>query len=58
MAAGGFWVLVGLQYATAEGFSASLVAAIHPVNALVIFWLAVFVTRRAWHTVAGNGEPV
>lgn len=49
----GFWTLIGLQYATAEGFSASLVAAIHPVNALVIFWLAVFMTRRAWHEVAG-----
>ena len=49
-----FWTLIGLQYATAEGFSASLVAAIHPVNALVIFWLSVFMTRRTWHTVAGT----
>jgi hypothetical protein len=44
----GLFVLILVQYATAIGFSASLVAAIHPVNALVIFWLAVFTTRRAW----------
>ena len=50
----GLWVLIMVQYATAEGFSASLVAAIHPVNALVIFWLAVFTTRRAWR---GMAEP-
>lgn len=48
----GLWVLIMMQYATAEGFSASLVAAIHPVNALVIFWLAVFTTRRVWRCIA------
>lgn len=50
----GLWTMIGLQYATAEGFSGSVVAAVHPVNALVIFWLAVFTTRRAWHDVSGT----
>ena len=48
----GLWVLIMMQYATAEGFPTSLVAAIHPVNALVIFWLAVFTTRRAWRDMS------
>lgn len=41
------WVLIGIQYATASMFG-SLVAAIHPVNALAMFWLAVATTRWAW----------
>jgi putative tricarboxylic transport membrane protein len=44
----GLFVLIIVQYATALGFSDSLVAAIHPVNALVIFGVAVVTTRRAW----------
>lgn len=47
----GLFVLVIVQYATALGFSDSLVAAIHPVNALIIFGLAVVTTRWAWHEV-------
>lgn len=47
----GLWVLIMVQYATASLFG-SLVAAIHPVNALVIFWLAVITTRRAWRTMS------
>lgn len=46
----GLGVLLMVQYATAQAFSTSLVAAIHPVNALVIFWLAVFTTRQAWQS--------
>lgn len=51
------FVLIGVQYATALGFSNSVVAAIHPVNALVIFWGAVSTTRRAWPWGSGTAEP-
>lgn len=48
------FVLIIVQYATALGFSDSIVAAIHPVNALVIFWIATVTIRRAWR---GTAEP-
>ena len=48
------FVLIIVQYATALGFSDSIVAAIHPVNALVIFWIATVTIRRAWR---GTVEP-
>ena len=48
----GLFVLVSVQYATASVFG-SLVAAIHPVNAVIIFLVAVGATRRAW-TSAGS----
>lgn len=46
------FLLIGVQYATALGFSGSLVAAVHPVNALVIFGIAVITTHRAWRTMS------
>lgn len=49
----GLWILIMAQYATANMFG-SLVAAIHPVNALVIFWIAIIATRRAWQS---RSEP-
>ncbi len=44
-------VLIGVQYATAN--SAVPAAAVHPVNALLIFWVGLLVVRRAWSAVAG-----
>jgi hypothetical protein len=48
------FVLIVVQYATALGFSNSIVAALHPVNALVIFWIGTVTIRRAWQ---GTAEP-
>ncbi len=42
-------VMIGVQYATAN--SAVPAAAVHPVNALLIFWVGLLVLRRAWSTV-------
>ena len=43
-------VLVGVQYAFAN--STVPAAALHPVNALLIFLVSLFVARRAWATVS------
>ncbi|WP_227354326.1 DUF6220 domain-containing protein [Haladaptatus salinisoli] len=43
----GLYALVMVQYATAHLFG-SLVAALHPVNAIVIFGAAVVALKRAW----------
>ncbi len=48
----GLVVLVGVQYAFAN--SAVPTAALHPVNALLIFWVSLFIARRAWAAVAGQ----
>jgi hypothetical protein len=47
------FVLLIVQYATAIGFSDSVVAAFHPVNALVIFGIAAMTTRQAWRALTG-----
>jgi hypothetical protein len=44
-AAGAQFLLIGLQYATAH--SGGSVAAVHPVSAMLIFWLAVTSVRWA-----------
>lgn len=44
----GLFGLIDVQYITALGFPDSVVAAIHLVNALVIFVLAAKTTRQAW----------
>jgi hypothetical protein len=54
----GLFLLIIVQYATAEGFPDSLVAAIHPVNALVIFWIGVITTRMAWGTLSEQTDTV
>jgi hypothetical protein len=54
----GLFLLIIVQYATAEGFSDSLVAAIHPVNALVIFWIGIITTRMAWRTLSEHTDTV
>ena len=48
----GLVFLVGLQYATAN--SAVPAAALHPVNALLIFLLGMGLAWRAWVAVAGR----
>ena len=48
----GLLVLIGAQYAFAN--STVPAAALHPVNALVIFWVSLHVARRAWATLAGR----
>ena len=48
----GLLVLVGVQYAFAN--STVPAAALHPVNALLIFLVSLFVARRAWATVSGQ----
>lgn len=50
------FVLLIVQYATALGFSDSVVAALHPVNALVIFGIAVMAIRRAWRALSEPAE--
>ena len=46
----GLLVLTGAQYAFAN--STVPAAALHPVNALLIFWVSLHVARRAWADVA------
>ena len=43
--------LIATQYATANSYE-TVVAALHPVNALAIFLVAIIVARRAWRNVA------
>ncbi|MFC6763824.1 DUF6220 domain-containing protein [Natrinema soli] len=43
----GLFALISVQYATAHAFG-SMATAIHPVVAVVIFWLAVVATKRSW----------
>jgi len=40
------WVLIAAQYAFAAA-GATMVAALHPVNALVIFWISHMLARKA-----------
>lgn len=49
----GLFVLVSVQYATASAFG-SMVAAVHPVNAVAIFLLALLATGRAWRFASGS----
>jgi hypothetical protein len=48
----GLLVLIGVQYAFAN--AAVPVAALHPVNALLILCLSLLTARRAWAAVAGR----
>jgi hypothetical protein len=45
----GLLALIGIQYALAN--AAVPAAALHPVNALLIFWLSQYTARRAWDAV-------
>ena len=50
----GLVVLVGAQYAFAN--AAVPTAALHPMNALVIFCMSLFIARRSWAAVYGQGK--
>lgn len=47
------FLLFFVQFGTAHRFG-SLVGAIHPVNAVVIFWLSTITVQRAWEEVTGR----
>lgn len=47
-------VLIGAQYALAS--AAVPAAALHPVNAVLIFLTCLFMARRAWTAVARHGK--
>ena len=47
-------VLIGAQYALAS--AAVPAAALHPVNAVVILLIGLFVARRAWTAVVRHGK--
>ncbi len=46
---GALFALIWLQYLTAN--IGGIAAALHPVNALIIFWVAVHLGQRAWHVL-------
>ena len=50
----GLVFLVGVQYAFAN--AAVPAAALHPVNAFLIFFVSMGAARRAWATVAGRSK--
>jgi hypothetical protein len=53
------FLLIAAQYATVEiGRNADMriVGALHPVNALLIFWLALSVAQQAWAMVRQRSE--
>ncbi len=43
------WLMIGAQYGLAAAGPA-MIAALHPVNALAIFWISVLLARRATET--------
>lgn len=47
------FLLFFVQFSTAHRFG-SLVGAIHPVNAVVIFWLSTITVQRAWEEVTAG----
>jgi hypothetical protein len=47
------FLLFFVQFSTAHRFG-SLVGAIHPVNAVVIFWLSTITVQRAWKQVTAG----
>ncbi len=55
---GALFALIWLQYLTAN--IGGIAAALHPVNALIIFWVAVHLGQRAWRVTrqeAREGGP-
>ena len=46
---GALFALIWLQYLTAN--IGGIAAALHPVNALIIFWVAVHLGQRAWRVL-------
>ena len=52
----GLWVLITAQYALVHAGGSDTVAALHAVNALLIFSFAVAIARKAWRIVLDQRE--
>jgi mercuric ion transport protein len=50
----GLWMLVTVQYALANAGGPDVVAALHPANGLLIFWISLEVARRSWRIATGR----
>jgi hypothetical protein len=53
----GLWALVTVQYALANADGPDVVAALHPANGLLIFWISLEVARRSWRIATGRKVP-
>jgi mercuric ion transport protein len=53
----GLWMLVTVQYALANAGGPDVVAALHPANGLLIFWISLEVARRSWRIATGRKIP-
>ncbi len=53
----GLWALITVQYALANADDPDTVAALHPANGLLIFWLSLEVARRSWRIATGRKIP-
>ena len=53
----GLWMLITVQYALANAGGPDVVAALHPANGLLIFWLSLEVARRSWRIATGRKIP-
>ena len=53
----GLWVLIIVQYALANADGPDVVAALHPANGLLIFWISLEVARRSWRIATGRKSP-
>lgn len=53
----GLWVLITVQYALANAGGPDVVAALHPANGLLIFWISLEVARRSLRIATGRKIP-
>ena len=53
----GLWMLIAVQYALANADGPDVVAAFHPANGLLIFWISLEVARRSWRIATGRKVP-
>src|SRR3712207_6322210 len=53
----GLWVLITVQYALANADGPAVVAALHPANRLLIFWISLEVARRSRRIATGRKIP-
>lgn len=53
----GLWMLIAVQYALANADGPEVMAAIHPANGLLIFWISLEVARRSWRIATGRKIP-
>lgn len=52
----GAFLLIGVQYATIE-LGMPVLAAWHPVNAVILFWLTLTLAQRAGRLIDGEQQP-